>query len=71
MNISHIQRKLNVGYPRAKYLQKYIEYIETVGGDCRVEWFDEDWYPIGPDVRTALLKAGVIHEQEGLLFVCI
>ncbi len=70
MQLSHIQRKLNVGFSRAEYLKKYIDYIETVDV-CNIVSFDEDWEPIGPDIRAQLLKTGAVHEHAGLLLVSI
>jgi len=47
------------------YLNKYLQYITNTGGCVSVENFDEDWEPIGPDVRKMLLEKGLISESAG------
>jgi len=48
---------------------KYIEYIKNTGGSPSIFWFDEDWEPIGPDVRRRMASAGLIKEQDGRIIL--
>ena len=48
------------------YLQKYIDYIRNTGLDpLPIEYFDEDWDPIGPKVRRDLVNKGFVSEVSG------
>jgi hypothetical protein len=47
--------------------QRALEYIRNTGGTPSREWFDDDHEPIGPALRTDLLKAGLIEESDGLV----
>jgi len=51
------------------YYQKFIDYIKNTGGSPLIEWFDNDWEPIGPRVRKDLVKMDIIYEQEGKIFL--
>lgn len=48
--------------------QKYLDYIDNTGGSPKVEHFDEDWEPIGPDLRKRMTEANLIEEREGKLY---
>ncbi len=48
---------------------KYTDYIKNAGGKPTVEQFDEDWSPIGPQVRKDMKRAGLILEIEGRLYL--
>lgn len=52
-------------------LQKYVDYIRYTGRvPLRREWFDEDWDPIGPQLRRDLVAAGLVtDEPDGLRLV--
>ena len=50
--------------------QKYLEYIRNSGGSPSIEWFDEDWEPIGLLVREQMKVAGLIREQNNQIFEC-
>lgn len=39
---------------------KYIQYIKNTGEKCMVDWFDEDWEPIGPRIRYNMKEDGLI-----------
>lgn len=44
-----------------EHLQKYVQYIQNTGHDpLPVAYFDEDWEPIGPNVRWHMERAGLI-----------
>lgn len=53
---------------KTDHLQKYMEYIDNTGGSPKVEWFDEDWEPIGPMLRKDMADANLIYESGGLLY---
>lgn len=44
---------------------KYLDYIRNTGGNPTVEWFDEDWEPIGKDVRDRMYEEGLIEYVKG------
>jgi len=47
-------------------LEKYVSYIKSTGrSPLPVEMFDEDWEPIGPQVRRQLLTAGLVAQCAG------
>jgi len=46
----------------------YLEYIENTGGSPKVEWFDDDFAPIGPLVRSDMLKEGLIKIEDGKIY---
>jgi len=46
---------------------KYIEYIKNTGGNPKIEWFDEDWEPIGPSVRQRMAELGLTKEDDGYI----
>ena len=48
---------------------KYTDYIKNAGGQPLVAWFDDDWSPIGPQVRQSMTDAGLIREIEGRLYL--
>lgn len=49
--------------------KKYLEYITKTGGSPKVEWFDEDWEPIGPGIRARMEIEGLIYEKDGCLYL--
>lgn len=53
---------------RRTYLQKFLTYIDNVGGECKVEWFDTDWEPIGTPIRKELKDLGLIEECNGFVY---
>lgn len=54
--------------PTEVYYKKYIDYITNAGGNPTVEWFDEDWAPIGPEVRRDMETAGLALVIEGRIY---
>jgi hypothetical protein len=49
-----------------EHLKQYVQYIKnTAHVPLRVDWFDEDWEPIGPMVRKQMVEANLIEIQEG------
>lgn len=50
------------------YYDKYLAYIENTGGSPTVEWFDDDWAPIGAIVRQEMEAAGLIKVVEGRIY---
>lgn len=56
--------------------RRALQYIRNASGDMRgvvkVEWFDTDHEPIGPNLRADLLRVGMIEEiKDGLGNPCI
>lgn len=49
--------------------KKYLEYIKNTGGNPKISHFDEDWEPVGPQVRKALVEAKLIYEKDGLIYL--
>ena len=43
---------------------RYIDYMKNVGGKIKIEYFDEDWEPIGPSLRKGMKEAGLIIEDK-------
>lgn len=43
---------------------RYIDYMKNVGGKIKIEYFDEDWSPIGPSLRRSMKEAGLIIEDK-------
>lgn len=48
-------------------LDKYVTYLRNVGRPIALAVFDEDWAPIGPNVRLRLKCAGYAVEHNGLI----
>jgi hypothetical protein len=48
---------------------KYLDYIKNAGGNPSVSWFDDDWSPIGQQVRTEMAAAGLIRVIEGKVYL--
>jgi hypothetical protein len=46
---------------------RYLDYIKNAGGSPKVEWFDDDYEPVGPTVRSDMEKAGLIRTVNGRL----
>jgi hypothetical protein len=44
--------------------KRAIEYIKNTGNP-KVEWFDEDYAPIGKELRRQLISAGLIKIVNG------
>jgi len=51
--------------------EKYVEYIKNTGGNPKIEWFDEDWEPIGSEIRKRLKRQNIIDEQEGKIILLV
>jgi len=49
--------------------KKYIDYIKRSGGNPKIEWFDEDWEPIGPTLREDMKSKGLIKEVDGKIYL--
>lgn len=46
------------------YLRKYVDYIRNTGQvPLKVADFDDDWEPIGPQLRQDLQIAGLITQD--------
>ena len=52
-----------------EYFVKFLEYIKNAGGAPRITWFDEDWVPVGPLVRKALVWRGEVYELDGCIML--
>lgn len=51
--------------------QKYVDYIRNAskGKPLPIAHFDEDWEPVGPQVRRGMRDAGIIDEDRGHLIL--
>ncbi|KKM94782.1 hypothetical protein LCGC14_1194940 [marine sediment metagenome] len=47
--------------------KKYMNYIKNVGQRCKIEWFDNDWCPIGSIIRKELKQLNYIKENNGYI----
>lgn len=50
-------------------LDKYVKYLENVGGSIEIKKFDEDWEPIGLGLRSELCFNGIARQENGVLFL--
>ena len=48
---------------------RYIEYIKNAGGTPKTAWFDDDFEPIGPKIRSQMLEEDVTRECDGKVFL--
>lgn len=47
---------------------RYINYMKNVGGKIKIDYFDEDWEPIGPELRRNMKEAGlIIQDKENII----
>ncbi len=53
--------------PNVDYYQKYLDYINNTGGEISTDAFDEDWEPIGEQIRSDLKEMGLITETDGIV----
>lgn len=52
------------------HLDKYVQYIRNTGRiGLRVSMFDDDWEPIGPQVRRDLVEAKMITQSGGKIYL--
>lgn len=50
--------------------EKYIQYIKNTGHvPLPIEFFDDDWEPIGPQVRRRMVAEGSIVERDGGIYL--
>ena len=52
-----------------EYLQRYVDYIRNAGGSPKIEWFDEDWEPIGARLRHDLVENDIAYELDGKIYL--
>jgi hypothetical protein len=50
--------------PQEQYKQQ-IAYLKNIGNRAAIAWFDDDWEPIGPNLRKEMTDAGIIEDAEG------
>ena len=50
----------------ADYYDRYIKYIKGCGY-CKIQDFDEDWDPVGPQIRSELVNMGRAIEKHGTI----
>ncbi len=62
------KQNAKAGFDGAPGYAKYTDYIKNAGKPT-VEWFDDDWSPIGPQVRRDMQAAGLIREINGRLYL--
>lgn len=52
------------------HLTRYVQYIRNTGQvPLLSDQFDDDWEPIGPQVRGDLVSAGLVREVDGQLWI--
>lgn len=51
--------------------KRMLAYIKNTGGCPLIEWFDEDHAPIGPTLRESMKQSGLIHEEDGRIYVTV
>jgi hypothetical protein len=62
-----LQKKLDeVSTIKSQY-SKYIDYIKNISRPCKIEWFDDDWNPVGRMIRKEMEKLGLIIYKEGCI----
>ena len=49
--------------------ETYLQYIFNAGGNPLIEWFDDDWEPIGPQIRKELEDLGLAYEVDGRIHI--
>lgn len=47
------------------HLDKYVSYLQNIGRPIATSAFDDDWLPVGPNVRAQLKAAGLAVEHNG------
>jgi hypothetical protein len=52
----------------SKY-QKYLGYIKRVGRPCLIEWFDDDWAPVGYQIRAEMEALGLIKQHNNIITI--
>jgi hypothetical protein len=52
-------------------LRQYCEYISNAGGSVLISYFDEDFEPIGPKVRTDLVRAGLASQPADKIYLTL
>ena len=52
-----------------EYYQQFLDYIRNTGGSPLIEWFDEDWEPIGQIIRGELKTRNLIYEKDGKVYL--
>lgn len=56
------------------YLKQYLQYLENTGhadDGLPITQFDEDWEPIGPELRRDMLKLRWTAESSGKVFLTL
>lgn len=54
------------------YLKKYLQYVRNTGNrPLAIIHFDDDWEPIGPTVRSDLMRYGLIEQHAGGLMLTV
>lgn len=51
----------------ASRMMGHLKYLAAVGVVLTVEAFDEDWQPVGPMIRSGLLRARLAEESGGTI----
>ena len=51
----------------AQKFQKYIDYIKNVKQPCKVDWFNDDWLPVGSLILTEMEMAGLVIISDGVI----
>lgn len=49
------------------YARQYLEYVRNCGGAVTATSFDEDFEPVGHQVRTDLIAGGMIAQRGNVI----
>lgn len=52
----------------SKEVRAGLSYIGHAGGSPFVEWFDEDFDPVGPALREQMKQENLVYERDGKIF---
>lgn len=50
-------------------LKTALDYIKNAGGSPKLEWFIEDFQPVGEHLRIELYKAGLAFVKDGCIYI--
>lgn len=51
-----------------KHYKKYLDYIENVGQPCKVDWFNDDWSPIGQIILGEMIKLKLVIISNNTIY---
>jgi hypothetical protein len=48
----------------SEYYKLYLQYVVNTGGNGTIARFDDDWSPIGPNLRSVLMPQYIIENAN-------